>query len=98
MFVPLQHLFQTLHFQLTNPADPRATLGGPDAGFVGALVAAGAGPVCFRDSIKFCQNTRIGLATKTDEYVPTKIPHTRANENPFSTCPPKRNNASAVSS
>ncbi len=32
-----------------------------------------------------------------DEYVPTIIPQTSANENPFNTCPPKKNKDSAVS-
>jgi hypothetical protein len=31
-----------------------------------------------------------------DEYVPTMIPTTNANENPFRTCPPKRNSDIAV--
>src|ERR1700681_2715761 len=45
---------------------------------------------------KFCQNTRIGLAMKIDEYVPTIIPTTRANEKLFSTWPPNKNSDMAV--
>jgi hypothetical protein len=48
--------------------------------------------------MKSCQNTRIGLAMNTDEYVPTIIPITRANAKPLSTSPPKIHNDSAVNS
>src|SRR5204862_247395 len=44
------------------------------------------------------QASRIGLAMKIDEQVPTMIPTTRTSENPCSTGPPKRSSASAVSS
>ena len=55
--------------------------------------AAAAG---FRDAMKSCQNTRIGLATKIEEYVPTRIPTTNANENPSNTSPPNNHRAIAV--
>jgi hypothetical protein len=47
-------------------------------------------------SVRFCQKTRIGLAINIDEYVPTIIPTTNANENPLSTCPPNKNREMAV--
>src|SRR5437899_4161815 len=50
----------------------------------------------FRRSTKLCQNNTIGLATKTDEYVPISIPTTSANEKPCRTEPPKRNSARTV--
>jgi hypothetical protein len=37
------------------------------------------------ESTKFCQNTRIGLAMKIEEYVPTTIPTTKAKETQFNT-------------
>src|SRR5215467_11612828 len=43
-------------------------------------------------------HSRIGLATKIDEKVPTTIPMTSARENPRKTWPPKRSSATAVSS
>lgn len=47
---------------------------------------AAAGATFFRRfSAKFRQKIRIGLAMKIDEYVPTMIPHTSANEKPCST-------------
>ena len=44
------------------------------------------------------QASRIGLAMKIDEKVPTTIPITSASENPRNTGPPKRNSERAVSS
>src|SRR6266850_2887258 len=41
--------------------------------------------------------TRIGLATKIDEYVPTTIPATSAKENPCRTAPPNSSSERAVS-
>src|SRR5690606_12006510 len=38
-----------------------------------------------------CHQSRIGLAMKIDEYVPTMTPTTRANEKPRRTSPPKIN-------
>src|ERR1700744_3071912 len=50
----------------------------------------------FLSSAKSCQKTTIGLATNTEEYVPTRIPRTSANEKPCSTGPPNKNKATAV--
>jgi hypothetical protein len=40
--------------------------------------------------------TSIGAATAIDEYVPIKIPTTRANENPCNTSPPNKYNDKTV--
>ena len=39
----------------------------------------------FRLSTNSCQKIKIGLAMKIEEYVPTMIPTTSANANPFNT-------------
>jgi hypothetical protein len=71
-------------------------LPGPTTSFSrGALRASAAG--FFFEFTKSCQNTRIGLATKIEEYVPTVIPITKAKEKPLNTSPPKKNSESAVS-
>jgi hypothetical protein len=50
----------------------------------------------FRRSEKSFQKIKIGLAMKIDEYVPTMIPTTSANENPLNTCPPNKKSDKAV--
>src|SRR5579871_6071629 len=63
----------------------------------GALGAAtGTGTVLFRASAQLCQNSTMGLATNTEEYVPIIIPTTKAKEKPCNTGPPKKNNAMTV--
>src|SRR6266446_9746513 len=74
---------------------PRTALRVP-AGLDETSFTGGAGAFDFLESRKFCQNTRIGLAMKIDEYVPTIIPTTRAKAKLFSTCPPNRNSDRAV--
>src|SRR5258708_5191680 len=70
---------------------------GPDDTDSGRNAATAAGPAPFlRLSEKSCQNNTIGLATKTEEYVPIIIPTTSANENPCRTGPPNRNRAITV--
>jgi hypothetical protein len=59
-------------------------------------LAGGTGAFDPLESRKFCQNTRIGLAMKIEEYVPTKIPTTKAKEKLFNTWPPNKNSAMAV--
>ena len=49
-----------------------------------------------RRSAQLCQNNTIGLATKTEEYVPTVIPQTSANEKACSTGPPQMKSATTV--
>ncbi len=61
------------------------------AGLIGAAAAADE-----REAEKLCQNSKIGPATKIEEYVPTIIPTTSAKANPSSTGPPKSHKANAV--
>src|SRR3954469_16035994 len=65
-------------------AHPRTALRAPAARCETSLTG-GTGALDPRESRKFCQNTRIGLAMKIDEYVPTIIPTTNANEKLFNT-------------
>src|SRR5271154_5966713 len=69
----------------------------PSLGAVDTLAAVGTGAsgllrgatgppplvLRFRPSRKLFQTIRIGLAIKTDEYVPAIIPHTSAKAKPF---------------
>ena len=56
---------------------------------VGAAVTAA--EAFFRSAIIRFAKITIGVAMKIDEYVPTIIPTTNANENPRNTGPPKIN-------
>jgi hypothetical protein len=83
---------------LSLPAYPRTALRFPAVrcGTSRTGLAGGTGAFDPRESRKFCQNTRIGLAMKIEEYVPTKIPTTKAKEKLFNTWPPNKNSAMAV--
>ena len=48
------------------------------------------------DALDDTSRTAAELAMKTDEYVPTMIPHTKAKLKPCKTGPPQRNNAITV--
>ena len=43
------------------------------------------------------KSTTIGVATQTDEYVPTATPTSSANVNPFNPSPPNTNNIKITS-
>jgi len=73
------------------------------AAFVGLLrdvsvraVVVNTGAVRLRPSAQLCQNKTIGLAINTEEYVPTRMPQTKANENECKTGPPQMNRAITV--
>src|SRR6185437_9347639 len=64
--------------------------------YVLALFAAGRTAVLPRFARHSWYATSIGAATAMDEYVPIKIPTTRANEKPFNTSPPNKYKQSTV--
>src|SRR5258708_24270905 len=61
-----------------------------------SLDGAIAAPDFFLSSNQLCQNKTIGLAIKTDEYVPMLMPTTSAHRNACSTAPPNGNRAITV--
>src|SRR5215470_978247 len=65
--------------------------GGCTAGMLGACAAARVGALPR-------QKLTVAAAMKTLEYVPVMMPTTIVNAKPWSTSPPKKNNASDVSS